>query len=61
MKDMADRTISIDQSVYMQRILQRFNMENCNVASSLLEPGQRISEEMCAKTKREKTSVRDVP
>lgn len=56
-----ERTISLDQAAYINRILKRFNMQNCNAVSSPLEAGQRISKEMCANNDDEKQKMVDIP
>lgn len=60
-RDRGERTISLDQAAYINRILKRFNMQNCNAVSSPLEAGQRISREMCPKNESEKQAMIDVP
>lgn len=60
-RDKENSLIKMDQTAYINRILKRFNMENCNAVKSPLEPGQRISKEMCAKTETEKNMMSNVP
>lgn len=60
-RDRNAKTISLDQTAYVNRILKRFSMQNCNAVSSPLEAGQRISKEMCAKSEAEKQAMVDVP
>lgn len=60
-RDNDNGLISLDQTAYINRILKRFNMENCNPVTSPLDPNQKISKEMCARNEAEKRVMIDVP
>lgn len=61
MRDNEKKTISIDQSQYIREVLERFNMKNCNAVISPLEPGIRISKEMCPTSEADKDLMKNVP
>jgi len=53
--------IWIDQSAYIEDIINRFNMQNCNEASTPLDINQKLSKEMSPTTEEEKTEMAKVP
>lgn len=60
-KDEISQTISIDQSRYINDILERFNMIECNSVLTPLVLGEKISKEYEAKTEKEKWEMRKIP
>lgn len=44
----SDGVIELDQTAYIKKILQRFNMENCNPLSTPSDPNQKLSINMKA-------------
>lgn len=57
----SDGSLSIDQRHYLSTIIKRFNMENCNPASSPMDPNQKLSEKMCPKTPDEQREMAGIP
>lgn len=53
--------ISIDQELYIEDILKRFQMSDCNPVTSPMDVGQRISRDLCPKSEEEKEDMRSVP
>ena len=54
-------TIAIDHSLYIDTILQRFGMENCNPTRTPLDPGTLLSTDDCPTTKDKKAVMMNVP
>lgn len=55
------KTITIDQENYVQRILKRFNMEDCNPVTNPLETGLKLSKDMSPTTEEEKAEMKGIP
>lgn len=53
--------ITIDQKKYIQDVLNRFGMKDCNPASTPLDPNQKISAKFCPTTEAEKYEMLNVP
>ena len=54
-------TIAIDHSLYIDTILQRFGMENCNPMRTPLDLGTLLSTDDCPTTEDEKAAMMNVP
>ena len=54
-------TIAIDHSLYIDTILQRFSMENCNPTHTPLDPGTLLSTDDCPTTKDKKAAMMNIP
>ena len=54
-------TIAIDHSLYIDMILQRFGMENCNPMHTPLDPGTLLSTDDCPTTEDKKAAMMNVP
>ena len=54
-------TITIDHSLYIDMILQRFSMENCNPTCTPLDPGTLLSTDDCPTTEDKKAVMMNVP
>lgn len=55
-------SISIDQRHYIETVLRRFKMENCNPVASPMEGGdQRVSDEMCPRNAAEQQEMDAIP
>lgn len=54
-------SISIDQSKYIQEILEKFNMDDCNPISTPSDVNQKLSKEMCPKDDRAREEMANVP
>lgn len=55
------KTISIDQTHYVKEVLRRFNMTDCNIVSSPLDPGMKISKDMCPRNDDERDKMKNIP
>jgi len=60
-RDRGAGKIWIDQLAYIEDIINRFNMQNCNEASTPLDINQKLSKEMSPTTEEEKTEMAKVP
>lgn len=60
-RDRNNDTISIDQTEYIEEILERFNMSECNPAITPLDPNQKLDKEMSPKTQQEVAGMEKVP
>lgn len=56
-----DGSISIDQRIYIEGIIKRFNMHECNPVSSPMDANQKLSKDMCAKSDEERGELSDIP
>ena len=54
-------TITIDHSLYIDMILQRFSMENCNPMRTPLDLGTLLSTDDCPTTEDEKAAMMNIP
>ncbi len=46
-RDRAARTISINQTLYIDSVLQRFNMEDCKPSAIPMDPNVQLSRDQC--------------
>lgn len=53
--------ISLDQSNYIQEIMERFNMSDCKPSKSPSDPNQKLSLSMCANNEEEHRELQNVP
>ena len=60
-EDRGERTISINHSLYIEAILHRFGMEECNPACTPLDPGTLLSADDCPATEDEKAAMKNIP
>jgi hypothetical protein len=60
-RDRKNRTIRLSQQAYAERILERFNMGDCNAAKTPLLPGQKFSTSDQPKTDEEVNDMKNVP
>jgi len=51
----------MDQSQYIDQVLNKFNMKDCNPSSTPLDKNQILTHEMSPKTKKEEEVMRNVP
>ena len=54
-------TISIDHSLYIEAVLRRFGMEECNPACTPLDLGTLLSADDCPATEDEKAAMKNIP
>ena len=47
----------LDQSLYIEKVLNRFHMINCNPSPTPEVPGQKLSKDQCPKTEEEKKAA----
>lgn len=55
------KEIFLDQTEYIENILHRFNLENCNPVKTLLDVNQTLIKDMSPKTAAEKKEMEGVP
>lgn len=60
-RDRKNGTISIDQIQYLNGILQRFGMSDCNGVSTPLDVNQKLSAKLCPTTEKEKNEMVNIP
>ena len=60
-RDRSKKLLALSQEVYIKKILERFNMSNCNPIDTLIGKGESLSLTMCPKTSKEKEAMSRVP
>lgn len=60
-RDAARKTITLDQQDYISKVIEKFGMKDCNPVVSPLEPGLKLSLEMCPTSDAEIANMKDVP
>ena len=60
-EDCGEGTISIDHSLYIEAVLRRFGMEECNPACTPLDLGTLLSADNCPATEDEKAAMKNIP
>lgn len=60
-RDRTKGTIYIDQKRYINDILTRFNMTECNPASTPMDSNQKLTKLMCPQTEEEKNEMMQIP
>lgn len=53
--------ITLDQEAYVQEILTRFNISDCNLSTLPHQPGHHLSKSMCPRTPEEINDMKEVP
>lgn len=56
-----DKAISLDQSSYIKKILERFNMSDCKPCKSPSDTNQKLSLSMCANSEAEQQELQNIP
>lgn len=51
----------LDQTTFIQSILERFDMTNCNPVSTSGDPNQKLSKQMCPATEIDRKEVENYP
>ena len=60
-RDRKNRTLTLSQANYVEKVLQRFSMENAKVVSTPLPSHLKLTKEMCPKTQEEEDKMSKVP
>ena len=60
-EDRGEGTISINHSLYIEAILRRFRMEECNPVHTPLDPGTLLSADDCPATEDKKAAMKNIP
>ena len=60
-RDRKEGELWIDQENYINKILSRFNMEDCKSVLTPMDPNQKLSKEMESKSAEEKEQMANVP
>ena len=60
-KDRKNRTLTLSQADYVEKVLQRFSMENAKAVSTPLTSHLKLTKEMCPKTQEEEDKMSKVP
>lgn len=55
------RKIYLSQKLCVEKLLDKFNMEDLKVVLTPLDPSLTISKDMCSKTKEERNEMRNLP
>ena len=53
--------VMLDQEQYINELLQRFNVTDCNAVSTPADPTQKLTKEMCPRTDEERKQMEKVP
>lgn len=59
--DRKNRKLSLSQADYIEKVLQRFSMENAKAVSTPLPGHLKLTKDMCPKTPEEETKMSKVP
>ena len=60
-RDRKNRTLTLSQADYVEKVLQRFSMENAKAVSTPLPGHLKLTKEMCPKTQEEEDKMSKVP
>ena len=60
-RDMKNRKSTLSQGVYIEKVLERFRMQNTKLVSTPLDNHFKLSKEMCPKTQEEIEYMSKVP
>jgi len=60
-RDRKARTISINQSAYIQRVLEKFNLTNAKPVSTPMEPAAQFSVEQCPSSMNQLSRMKGIP
>ena len=60
-RDRKNRTLMLSQAEYVEKVLQRFSIENAKVVSTPLPGHLKLTKEMCPKTQEEEDKMSKVP
>ena len=60
-RDRKNRTLTLSQDNYVEKVSQHFSMENAKVVSSPLPSHLKLTKEMCPKTQEEEDKMSKLP
>ena len=60
-RDRKNRTLTLSQADYVEKMLQRFSMENVKAVSTPLPSHLKLTKDMCPKTQEEEDKMYTVP
>jgi hypothetical protein len=60
-RDRMNKTIKLNQSIYIDKILKKFSMINCNSVLTPLDPSYKLSNNDCPTTDEEKDNMKQYP
>jgi len=60
-RDRKNRKLTLSQAAYVEKVLQRFHMENAKAISTPLPSHLKLTKEMCPKTQEEEEKMSKVP
>ena len=60
-RDKKNRKLTLSQADYVEKVLQRFSMENAKAVSTPLPGHLKLTKDMCPKTQEEKDKMSKVP
>src|SRR5271156_5078165 len=60
-RDQKARTISINQSAYIQRVIEKFNLTNTKSISTPIEPGNQFSTDQCPTSVNQLGKMKEIP
>ena len=59
-RDQKAKTISINQSAYIQRVVEKFNLTNARLVLTPMEPGTQFSVEQCPLSINQKSKMKGI-
>ena len=60
-RDREKRTLSFSQQAYIERILERFNLQDAKTYATPLDPNVKLTKDQCPTTNEEKERMKKVP
>ena len=60
-RDRKNQTLTLSQATYVEKVLQRFSMENAKAISTPLPGHLKLTKDMCPKTQEEEDKMSKVP
>jgi ATP-binding cassette subfamily B (MDR/TAP) protein 1 len=60
-RDRVNKKICLSQEEYIQKVLERFNMQNAKPVNSPLAGHHKLSKDQCPTSKKEKEAMKKVP
>ena len=60
-RDRSCHTLGLSQKAYIDRVLERFNMQNCKPRDVSVVKSDKFNKDQCPKNKIEQTEMNDIP